>query len=313
MKDNYSLRDNSEKLFDIVKQQNKDIVIREDFSHVRNIVRKAVFQGINCYVKIGFTDNMKNLFAFTNNQLSPQTFHLPEYLLKGDFTHSDIGFSYIVIKEVPGVSLYNSKKFELVSSKVVDIVNEILEFPDLNLPRTEEHRKVLSNPKGKKQYKEQIKKRLNEYYEDSKYQYGKVFDRATELLNMLIDSDKYQLRTVHGELNFHHIFTDDRGNIWIIDWERISQAYPYYYDLAEYIARLIVSVEDGIELAVTITDRVEIYDCAQLDTFKFCLYHRLLGTIWEKSDWEEELFIDGSYEKEILNIVESIEVGSVDV
>jgi thiamine kinase-like enzyme len=309
MQKEFSLRDNSEKLFNILKQQYKDLVLKEDSSHVRNVVRKADYQGVNSYVKIGFADNMKNLFAFTNNQLSPQSFHLPEYLLKGEFTHSDIQFSYIVIKEVPGASLYNSKKFELLSSRVVDIVNEILEFPDLNLPRTEEHKKVLSNQKGKTEYKEQITKRLSKYFENSKYQYQKVFDRAKELLSILIDSDKYQLGTVHGELNFHHIFTDDNDNIWIIDWERISQAYPYYYDLAEYIARLMVSVEYGIELAKTTIGTIKIKDNAHLDTFKFCLYHRLLGTIWEKSDREEDLFIDDSDGKEILNIVESIEVG----
>jgi hypothetical protein len=309
MKDNYSLRDNSEKLFDIVKQQNKDIVIREDFSHVRNIVRKAVFQGINCYVKIGFTDNMKNLFAFTNNQLSPQNFHLPQYLLKGEFTHSEISFSYIVVKEVPGTSLYHSKKFELVSNRIVDVVNEILEFPDLNLPRTEKHRSILLTKEGQGQYKEQITNRLSEYYENSKYQYQKVFDRAIGLLNTLIDSGKFQVGTVHGELNFHHIFTDPDDDIWLIDWERISQAYPYYYDLAEYIARVMVSVEGGIELAETMIEKVEIGDNAHLDTFKFCLYHRLLGTIWEKSDSEREMFIDSASEEEIFNIIEGIEIG----
>lgn len=309
MKENFSLRDNSEELFDIVRQQNKGLVIKEDTSHVRNIVSKAVFQGVNCYVKIGFADNMKNLFAFTNNQLSPQNFHLPKYLLKGQFTHLDIQFSYIAIKEVLGISLYNSKKFELVSDRVVDIVNEILEFPDLNLPRTEEHSNVLSTKEGQRQYKEQITNRLGEYYEESKYQYQKALERVIELLNMLIDSGKYQVGTVHGELNFHHIFTDSSDNIWIIDWERISQAYPYYYDLAEYIARVMVSVENGIELAERVIERVKIKDNAHLDTFKFCLYHRLLGTIWEKSNGEGELFIDNSNQEEIFYIIEGMEIG----
>jgi thiamine kinase-like enzyme len=311
MRENFSLKDNAEKLFNIVKKQNKNLVIKEDSSQVRNIVRKGVLEGIDCYVKIGFTNNMENLFAFTNHQLTPQNFNLPQYLLKRNFTYSNINFSYILIKEVPGISVYNSKRYEFVSDRIIDIVNEILEFPDLDLPRTNEYKKHLTTKEARLEYKKKIIHRLEKYYENSKFKYQNVYERATDLFNLLMNSDSYQLGTVHGEMNFHHIFIDSNDKIWIIDWERVSQAYLFYYDLAEYIARLIVSVENGTELAKTILNGVRMKDKSHLDTFKFCLYHRLLGTIWEKSDGEE-LFIDKSFEKKIITLIEDIKIDGTD-
>lgn len=139
----------------------------------------------------------------------------------------------------------------------------------------------------KEKRKERIEnwtKLMTEWYEKATLKNKSVYFGVVQLLESFADEGNLELGTVHGEFNFHHILIDESGTVWIIDWERISQAYPRFFDLAEYIGRLIVTVEGGIEQADGILKALEGRKMKySKGTMLFGIYNRILGALWEVS------------------------------
>lgn len=214
--------------------------------------------------------------------------------------------AYIIEAAVEGSSLHEVNTFDTFSKVISDIIFEIDSLPELNLPRTERHLDVMKDVESRKKCEKELADAHKAWLEGASLKFNQMYAQSIELLNTLCENNKLELGTVHGEFNYHHILFDGDSNVWIIDWERASQAYPRFFDLAEYLGRLIVTVENGKELVFSVlkdfNDRNVEYS---RQTLLFGIYNRILGTLWEVSQWEKAVLIGVGDEDEILSKLKS--------
>lgn len=291
-----------ETLFNIVTQKEPDLILGEKSDQVRNLVHKVSFKEQEAFLKVGLAENLENLLEFYNHKPEFTSFSIPEILSSGHFTTDEKKFIYSVETKVEGVSLNYSHDFSLMNERVVDIILEIDSFPDLRLKNSEERKKQLKNPEGYTFYKDKLNKMLLFWHDNSRLKYPMILKEATSILENI---DKMELGTAHGEFNFHHIFIDKGNNISIIDWERFSQTTLRYFDLQEYLGRLIVfegSLKDVEKIMTEFKSKTNF----DVQSFKYSLLHRILGSLYEATVDNLPVSVAVEQENELIGFVEKI-------
>lgn len=297
---------NSDALFQIVKLKHTGLSIGADSSQIRNIVRKGQFNKCPCYVKIGRKDNLENAITFSQRCPPTAQFKIPICLVSGYFDYKNNELAYSVEVAVEGSSLYDNGEYKEFSQKVWAIVLEIDSIPELNLPRTKKHLEAMKSSDSREDRKKELAGSHKMWLEGGAIRFNTMYRESVSLLEILMDGNLLELGFVHGEFNFHHILFDSMGGIWIIDWERASGAYPRFFDLAEYLARLIVTVYGGIELASSILARLNDMSLEfSRETLLFSIYNRILGTLWEVSQRKQKPFIKINQEVEVVAMLKS--------
>lgn len=291
-----------EALFDIVTKNEPDLILGEKSDQIRNLVHKATFKGKEVFLKIGLAENLENLLEFYNHNPKFTSFCIPEILSSGHFTNGEKKFVYSIETKVAGVSLNNSHDFNLLNEKVVDIIMEIDSLPNFMLLNSEERKKQLKNPEGYIYYRDKLNKMLLFWYKNSRLKYPTILKEATSILENI---DKMEWGTAHGEFNFHHIFIDNGNNISIIDWERFSQTTLRYFDLQEYLGRLIV-FEGQFKDVEKIMSEFKSKTNFDGQSFKYSLFHRILGSLYEATVDSLPINVAVRQEGELINFVEKI-------
>lgn len=306
MKDEF-LQENADKLFQTVQKLHPEIIQKEDSSQTRNIVKRVIYKGGECFLKVGQTKKLENLIAFMENAPETKNFKLPVFILSGDFEFSGVMLTYYLEGAVQGKSLMDSQHFENLDKKIIDIVLEIDSFPDMNLPETLVHRKALNGRNGTKEYQKYQIDLLNYCNDGAEIKFKNMLENAVDIIKSYPEGESLERGTAHEELNFNHIMEDNSGNFWIIDWEKISQANIRFFDFAEYLGRNIVTVDGGImkseRLLKDFLSRGVDFD---RKTLLFAIYHRVIGTLWEQaSDTRLKTQVSEKDESGIIDMLES--------
>jgi len=295
---------NREDLFGTVTRMEPNLILGEKSDQIRNLVHKAKFEGQDSFVKIGLRDNLGRQLKFYQNSPIFKSFQTPELLSSGEVEFEGREFIYLIEKQIQGESLYATRKFDLVNDKIVDIVLEIDLYPDTNLEITE-RKKRFKDADELKKYKNKQSEMLSVWYEKSQIKYSTIFKSLILTIeNTGVDVD-FPLGPVHGELNAHHIFSDNKDNISIIDWETFYCAGLRFYDLQEYLGRLLV-FEGQFENIQTIIKKFHSKQEFDQEFFKYGFYQKIMGSLYEASEDNIVSKISQSQEGEIIDFVENL-------
>lgn len=293
-----------EDLFGVVTKMEPNLILAEKSDQIRNLVHKAKFEGQDSFVKIGLRDNLGRQLKFYQNAPSFKSFQTPKLLSSGELEFEGREFIYLIEKQIQGESLYATRKFDLINDKIVDIVIEIDHYPDTNL-EIPERKKRFKDADELKKYKNRQSEMLSTWYEKSLIKYSTILNSVILTIENTEVGVDYPLGPVHGELNTHHIFSDNKDNISIIDWETFYCAGLRFYDLQEYLGRLLV-FEGQFENIQTIMKKFQNKQEFDHEFFKYGFFQKILGSIYEASADSITPKISQNQEKEIVDFVEEI-------
>lgn len=291
------------KLFNMVIEREPNLIIGRESDQIRNLVHKAKYNDEDSFVKVGLRENLVGQIKFYQSAPKFQNFHIPILQKHGEFEFEGKGYIYIIEKQVKGDSLCVTKNFKLVNEEVVDIIVEIDHYPDINneiLIRKEK----ITDPETLIKFKKGLSATLSTWYDGSRIHYSTIFNKVLTAIEEIEGGDDLPLGPVHGEFNSHHIFSDKNGNISIIDWETFYCAGPRFYDLQEYLSRLLV-FEGDFESAQEIITKFKTKQQFDKGFFKSGLYQKILGSLYESNTDGITPKINQDQEGEIIDFVEA--------
>lgn len=290
------------KLFNMVIEREPNLIIGGKNDQIRNLVHKAIYNDEDSFVKVGLRENLVGQIKFYQNAPKFQNFHIPTLQKHGEFEFEGKGYLYIIENQVKGESLHVTKNFKLINKKVVDIIVEIDHYPDIKneiLIRKEK----INDPETLLKFKKGLNMTLSTWYDGSKIQYSTIFNKVLTAIEEIVSGDHLPLGPVHGEFNSHHIFSDKNDKISIIDWETFYCAGPRFYDLQEYLGRLLV-FEGDFESAQEIITKFKTIQHFDKGFFKSGLYQKILGSLYESNTDGITPKINQEQEGEIVDFVE---------
>lgn len=252
----------------------------------------------------------------------------------------DEDIEYIVTQEVDGqkLSLADHNEFEYTNSKILEIVKEIdsLELksnlsilPNNSLNPTKEFLEAM------KLKQEQL---LTTWISNSQLKYSEIYNFAISKLKSFTLGSPFESGASHGELNFNHIFIEEipkiknqtfimpqskkisfevkinsvspaipiqEPSITIIDWGKFSFLRFRYFDLAEYLARILIE-KNMLDDFILILDQFKANFEFDEDTFMYSLMHSIIGTIYEVNHDCNKEIKPCLTEKALLQIIKSI-------
>ncbi|MBI2414899.1 hypothetical protein HYV31_03660 [candidate division WWE3 bacterium] len=290
-------------LFDVVLKLEPSLVLGSNNDQVRNLVKQSTFGGIASFTKIGLAENLRNSIEFQKKAPKFKSFTIPEILSSAEFNFQDLELIYTVEREVQGESLYKSRNFDLIDKNLIAIQLEIDSIADLGLNDTIARKNKLATPDGYTFFKNKLNNLLKFWYDNSTIKFENVLKRSVILLDQI---QTIELGNAHGEFNFHHIFSDSvSGSISIIDWERFSQATIRFFDIQEYIGRVLV-FDNDFDRAFNIMSKFRSVISFDKIAFEYSLWHRILGSIYEGTEDKIPLVLQESDETKFLDFVKEV-------